>query len=122
MAARHRPQTARKSLRCRCMPIGCRARGPWASGFPGRGYPDVPTPAKGYDLARGAEVYKGQCAVCHGIEGQGQKVGDSYVMPPLWGKDSYNWGAGMHRINTAASFIKHNMPLGKGGSLTDQKA
>jgi thiosulfate dehydrogenase len=43
-------------------------------------------------------------------------------MPPLWGKDSYNWGAGMHRINTAASFIKYNMPLGKGGTLSDQQA
>jgi thiosulfate dehydrogenase len=82
----------------------------------------VAQPAKGYDLSGGAQVYKGQCAVCHGPEGQGQKVGDSYVMPPLWGKDSYNWGAGMHRINTAASFIKHNMPLGKGGSLSDQQA
>ena len=88
----------------------------------GRGYPDVAQPARGYNLAQGAEVYKGQCAVCHGAEGLGQKVGDSYVMPPLWGKDSYNWGAGMHRINTAASFIKHNMPLGKGGSLSDQQA
>ena len=88
----------------------------------GRGYPDVAQPARGYNLAQGAEVYKGQCAVCHGAEGLGQKVGDSYVMPPLWGKDSYNWGAGMHRINTAASFIKHNMPLGKPGTLSDQQA
>jgi thiosulfate dehydrogenase len=28
----------------------------------------------------------------------------------------------MHRINTAASFIRANMPLGKGGSLTVQQA
>ena len=28
----------------------------------------------------------------------------------------------MHRINTAASFIKHNMPLGRPGSLSDQQA
>ena len=90
--------------------------------LPGRGYPDVAQPAKGYDVTQGAQVYNGQCAVCHGAEGQGQKVGDSYVMPPLWGKDSYNWGAGMHRINTAASFIKYNMPLGQGGSLSDQQA
>ena len=88
----------------------------------GRGYPDVAQPAGGYDIARGEQVYKTQCAICHGDNGQGQKVGDDYVMPPLWGKDSYNWGAGMHRINTAASFIKYNMPLGKPGSLTDQQA
>ncbi|POA66196.1 c-type cytochrome [Pseudomonas sp. GW531-T4] len=90
--------------------------------LPGRGYPEVPQPAQGYDLARGEQVYRAQCAVCHGDNGQGQKVGADYVMPPLWGKDSYNWGAGMHRINTAASFIKYNMPLGKAGSLSDQQA
>ena len=28
----------------------------------------------------------------------------------------------MHRINTAASFIKHNMPLGKANSLSDEQA
>ena len=28
----------------------------------------------------------------------------------------------MHRIDTAAAFIKHNMPLGLGDSLTDQEA
>ena len=90
--------------------------------LPGRGYPDVPEPKAGYNLSRGAALYKDQCAVCHGDNGQGQKVGEDYVMPPLWGKDSYNWGAGMHRINTAASFIKHNMPLGKANSLSDEQA
>ena len=89
---------------------------------PGRGYPEVAQPAKGYDIAQGAQVYKAQCAVCHGDNGQGQKVGQDYVMPPLWGKDSYNWGAGMHRINTAASFIQYNMPLGKPQTLSDQQA
>ncbi|WRI22089.1 c-type cytochrome [Pseudomonas canadensis] len=98
------------------------SKAPLGVELPGRGYPDVAQPAKGYNLAQGAQVYQEQCAVCHGGEGQGQKVGEHYVMPPLWGKDSYNWGAGMHRINTAASFIKHNMPLGKGGSLSDQQA
>lgn len=43
-------------------------------------------------------------------------------MPALWGRYSFNWGAGMHRFNTAASFIKHNMPLGKAGSLSDRQA
>jgi thiosulfate dehydrogenase len=47
------------------------------------------------------------------------RVSPSYL---LWGKDSFNWGAGMHRINTAANFIRANMPLGKGGSLTVQQA
>jgi thiosulfate dehydrogenase len=32
--------------------------------------------------------------------------------PPLWGPDSYNNGAGMTRVLTAAAFVRHNMPLG----------
>ncbi|MCO5101357.1 MAG: c-type cytochrome [Burkholderiaceae bacterium] len=88
----------------------------------GRGYPDVAQPARGYDIGKGRQVYSAKCAICHADDGQGQKVGDDYVFPPLWGKDSYNWGAGMHRIGTAAAFIKANMPLGKGGSLGDEDA
>ena len=49
-------------------------------------------------------------------------MGVTSVFPALWGKDSYNWGAGMHRINTAAGFIQHNMPLGRGETLSDQEA
>ncbi|MCM0990130.1 c-type cytochrome, partial [Klebsiella pneumoniae] len=86
------------------------------------GYPEVPQPEGGYDLAKGEQVYDAQCAVCHGPNGEGQKSGDMYVFPPLWGADSFNWGAGMHRINTAAAFIKENMPLGKGGTLSDEDA
>lgn len=95
---------------------------PTGVSLPGRGYPEVPKPADGYSIERGEIVYKENCALCHGADGLGQKVGDHYVFPPLWGKDSYNWGAGMHRINTAADFIKANMPLGKGNTLTDQEA
>ena len=59
---------------------------------------------------------------CHGDDGQGQKVAGRYVFPPLWGGDSYNWGAGMHQLDNAAGFIKANMPFGRGGSLSDQQA
>jgi len=31
------------------------------------------------------------------------------IFPPC-GEKAFNWGAGMHRINTAAGFIKYNMP------------
>lgn len=95
---------------------------PTGQELPGRAYPEVPQPAGGYDIAKGKQVFAAQCAVCHGDNGQGQKVGEDYVFPPLWGKDSYNWGAGMHRINTAAAFIKESMPLGKGGTLSDEDA
>ncbi len=95
---------------------------PTGVSLPGRGYPEVPQPKDGYSIERGEIVYKENCAICHGNDGLGQKLDDHYVFPPLWGPDSFNWGAGMHRINTAADFIKANMPLGKGGSLTDQEA
>ncbi|QKT03321.1 c-type cytochrome [Ectothiorhodospiraceae bacterium 2226] len=88
----------------------------------GRGYPTVAKPAQEPDIRRGKGVYEASCAICHGADGEGQKVEGKVVFPPLWGENSYNFGAGMHRINTAASFIKHNMPLGKPGTLSDQEA
>ena len=35
-----------------------------------------------------------------------------YMVPPLWGEDSFNDGAGMNRLITAANFIHYNMPNG----------
>lgn len=99
-----------------------------ASGAPigvrmtGQGYPVPPKPALPASRERGQTVFVAQCAVCHGDNGQGQKIEGRYAFPPLWGPDSYNWGAGMHRLPLAAGFIKANMPLGRGGSLSDQNA
>ena len=95
---------------------------PIGKALPGRGFDEPPPPKGGYDIGRGKVVYEKQCAICHGDNGEGKKVGVTSVFPPLWGKDSYNWGAGMHRINTAAGFIQHNMPLGRGETLSDQDA
>lgn len=89
---------------------------------PGRGYPKLSDPAQEPDIARGKAVYEQECAVCHGANGEGQQVNDRYVFPPLWGTDTYNWGAGMQRVNTAAYFIHKNMPLGQPGKLTEQQA
>ncbi|HYW04047.1 MAG TPA: c-type cytochrome [Gammaproteobacteria bacterium] len=96
------------------MPIGIK---PKASG-----YPKVTEPAAGFDRDRGRKVYASHCAVCHGDHGQGRVVNGARVFPALWGPQSFNWGAGMHRVNTAAAFIKHNMPFSDGGSLSDQQA
>lgn len=91
--------------------------------LPGQGYPTLERTDKGFDYRRGKQVFRNNCAVCHGIDGQGQKgVNGRQVFPPLWGPHSYNWGAGMHRVPTAAAFIKANMPLGKRNYLTDQQA
>jgi thiosulfate dehydrogenase len=99
-----------------------------ASGAPtgaqlaGRGYPEVANPPLPPEVRRGAIVYNDRCAICHGADGNGTRVGRSYVFPPVWGAASYNAGAGMHRVNTAAAFIKANMPPGQADSLTDQQA
>lgn len=76
-------------------------------------------PHTGYDPnpAAGKEIYSNSCEVCHGDLGQG--VG---AVPPLWGMDSYNEGAGMANIRRAAGFIWVNMPLGQGRSLSHQNA
>lgn len=88
----------------------------------GSGYPKLAKPAQAPDYGRGEKAYAANCAVCHGAEGQGQRVADQQVFPPLWGPRSFNWGAGMHQLSNASAFIKANMPLGKGGSLSDQDA
>lgn len=86
-----------------------------------RGYIIPPPPEKTPDFERGKAVFMERCATCHGADGQGRRNGERVVFPPLWGPESFNWGAGMHQIDKAAGFIKHNMPLGN-PNLTDQQA
>ena len=88
----------------------------------GSGYPKLKKPSQAPDYTRGEKVYAQNCALCHGPDGQGQRSGDQQVFPPLWGARSFNWGAGMHQLANAAGFIQANMPLGKGGTLTEQEA
>ncbi|MGH8116804.1 MAG: c-type cytochrome [Rhodanobacteraceae bacterium] len=87
-------------------------------GYPTQGF----KPAEPPSYARGETVYDKNCALCHGGDGQGQKVAAEYVFPPLWGPESFNWGAGMGSIKNAAAFIKANMPFSRGGTLSDQDA
>lgn len=80
-------------------------------------------PNRRADPVIGASVYAAKCAVCHGVDGQGQRVGQKgdaqgYAFPPLWGPDSFNTGAGMNRLVMAARFVKHNMPLGASHDAT----
>ncbi|GAA4434081.1 hypothetical protein GCM10023091_08520 [Ravibacter arvi] len=85
--------------------------------FKGRGFVSFKAPDRAADPKNGAAVYEANCAACHGADGKGVKgvAGNregGYIFPPLWGEDSYNDGAGMNRLITAARFIKGNMPLG----------
>lgn len=80
----------------------------------GQGLPPLrPLPG---DTVRGAAVFAQSCARCHGANGDGGAA------PPVWGDGSYNIGAGMSRVRTAAAFIKVAMPYDQPGTLTDQQA
>lgn len=95
---------------------------PTGTNVAGRGFEKIDT-ALVPDREHGKAVYAGKCASCHGADGQGMKNPQGgYVFPPVWGKDSFNIGAGMARMYTAAAFVKHNMPLGQGGTLSAQDA
>ncbi|MCM2309809.1 MAG: c-type cytochrome [Steroidobacteraceae bacterium] len=95
---------------------------PTGKTIPGAGYPKTKQAPQAPDFERGSKVYATNCAICHGEDGLGQKVEGRYVFPPLWGPDSFNWGAGMHQLDNAAAFIRANMPLGRGGTLSEQEA
>ncbi len=96
------------------------------------GWAGKPVPARGFfkmdtrmkpDPVAGGKIYATACAQCHGANGEGIGNGQGgYIFPPLWGKDSFNLGAGMARHFTAAAFVLKNMPIGQEGSLTPQQA
>jgi thiosulfate dehydrogenase len=93
----------------------------------GAGTLKIKEPARAADARRGAEVFSQICAACHGADGLGQhaQTGAGYQFPPLWGSDSYNNGAGMSRLLTAAAYAMHNMPVGTAFNapvLTDEQA
>lgn len=94
-----------------------------------KGYPAIKLPELAVDLNAGSQIYVRECVLCHGKNGEGIRYEDfdkGYLYPPLWGDDTYNDGAGMHRVITAAAFIKNNMPYLQATweepKLTDEEA
>jgi thiosulfate dehydrogenase len=69
------------------------------------------------DAKAGRAVFTARCARCHGARGEG-----TGLAAPVWGPKSYNIGAGMARLRTAAAFIKARMPQDSAGVLTEQEA
>ncbi len=83
----------------------------------GRGSGKISELKRPADPARGEKLYAEVCSVCHGADGLGKRIGvvgdaKGYEFPPLWGPDSFNNGAGMNRLISAANFIHANMPNG----------
>lgn len=94
-----------------------------------KGFVSLEIPDQAVDLEQGKVIFSRECAVCHGENGQGIAAADpskGWQYPPLWGDDTFNDGAGMHRVITAAQFIKGNMPFGTATwdnpKLTDEEA
>jgi thiosulfate dehydrogenase len=99
------------------------ARGaPVGIDLPGRGYPQIVDTGFDPSPSRGANIYQQKCVQCHGENGEGQQSEEQVIYPPLWGLQSYNKGAGFFQNHLLAGFIRANMPLDEGWSLTDQEA
>jgi len=85
--------------------------------LPGLGTGKMPELDRPADPARGKAGYATACATCHWPNGAGIRrslptTDLGYRVPPLWGGDSFNDGAGMARLITAANFLHFNMPHG----------
>jgi thiosulfate dehydrogenase len=81
----------------------------------GSGLVEMEWMARAADPAKGKNLYMQQCLICHGRDGEGQKLSaDSpgYIYPPLWGSNSFNTGAGLYRISNLGRYIFANMPNG----------
>jgi thiosulfate dehydrogenase len=93
----------------------------------GSGIMDLPMMNRAADPEKGRIVYQQKCTSCHGPNGEGQPNidGYGYAYPPLWGKYSYNDGAGLFRISRFAGYVKANMPFGanyRSMQLSDEEA
>lgn len=93
----------------------------------GSGLYEVPLLDRAADPEKGKLVYENQCQSCHASDGQGmpKPEGTGYIYPPLWGKNSYNTGAGLFRLSRFAGYVRANMPLGatfENPVLTDAEA
>ncbi len=80
----------------------------------GSGLIDLTFLQRAADPRIGGIAYEQKCVTCHGENGGGVKKasGVEYLYPPLWGKNSFNVGAGLYRISNLAKYIYANMPLG----------
>lgn len=81
-----------------------------------KGYVKINIPNYKADPVLGKELYIQHCHRCHMEDGIGKRTPgvnfSGYIYPPLGGHDTFNDGAGMNRVITAANFIKANMPFG----------
>jgi thiosulfate dehydrogenase len=80
----------------------------------GSGFKDMTWLDRAADPEKGMTVYTAKCQSCHQANGEGVFSADKteYTYPALWGKNSFNDGAGLYRISNFAKYVKYNMPQG----------
>jgi thiosulfate dehydrogenase len=93
----------------------------------GSGFKDLAYLDRAANPDMGKAVYTTKCQSCHQLDGSGMLNPDKteYTFPPLWGKNSYNDGAGLYRLSNFAKYVKYNMPQGatfENPMLTDEEA
>lgn len=93
----------------------------------GSGLKDLALLDRAADPVKGASVYTAKCQSCHQANGEGvlNENKTEFNFPSLWGKSSFNDGAGLYRISSFAKYIKYNMPLGTtydNPQLSDEEA
>lgn len=97
---------------------------PTGADMPWRGKSKVSLDGITPDKANGKKLYQQSCLACHGANGEGTGPATG---PAVWGKDSFNDGAGLARISQMTGYIQKNMPkveMGgvKPGELSKQQA
>ena len=93
----------------------------------GSGFKDLAYLDRAAEPDKGKAVYTSKCQSCHQPDGFGMLNPDKteYTFPPLWGKNSYNDGAGLYRLSNFAKYVKYNMPQGatfENPMLSDEEA
>lgn len=93
----------------------------------GSGFKDLAYLDRAADPAKGFTVYSAKCQSCHQANGEGVYTADKseFTYPALWGKNSFNNGAGLYRLSNVAKYVKYNMPQGvtfNNTQLTDEEA
>ena len=93
----------------------------------GSGLKDIAFLERAADPAKGMLVYTAKCQSCHQPNGEGlfNNEKTEYIFPALWGKNSFNDGAGLYRLSTIVKYVKYNMPQGvtyENPQLSDEEA
>ncbi len=93
----------------------------------GSGFKDLTFLDRAADPEKGSAVFTAKCQSCHLANGEGifNPEKTEYIYPAMWGKNSFNDGAGLYRISNFAKYVKYNMPQGttyQNPQLTDEEA